>query len=182
MSKRRGRQQVSQADFNGGWLTGRQVFQVQESSQWNALQYALNLVKKDSSAQLHVISVQPPILSGNVKRFISAETIDDYYNEEGEKALMEARKMLDQSGVAASVSVQVGPIAETVVEYAESSQTGASATRTRTNLDERPRQACGSTRDYMNWVKANYTKRDAPASTSGTNRSFLTSKNSFPHM
>jgi nucleotide-binding universal stress UspA family protein len=91
-------------------------------SSLNALQIALNILKKDSSAQLHVISVQPPILSGNVRRFIPAETINDYYHEEGEKALTAARKILEQAGVAASVSVQVGHVAETVVEYAKSHQ------------------------------------------------------------
>lgn len=88
-------------------------------SSLNALQTALNALKKDSSTQLHVISVQPPILSGNVKRFISAETINEYYNEEGEKVLATARAMLDQAGVAANVSVQAGPIAETIVQYAK---------------------------------------------------------------
>ncbi|CAM5380978.1 universal stress protein [Eoetvoesiella caeni] len=91
-------------------------------SSLNALQAALNFLKNDTSARLHVISVQPPILSGNVKRFVPAETIDDYYNEEGEKALASAREMLEKSGAAANVSVQVGPVAETVVEYAKSHQ------------------------------------------------------------
>lgn len=88
-------------------------------SSLNALQTALNFLKKNLAAQLHVISVQPAILSGNVKRFISAEIINDYYNEEGEKALAAAREMLGQAGVAASVSIQVGHVAETIVEYAK---------------------------------------------------------------
>lgn len=91
-------------------------------SSLNALRTALSFLKNGASNHLHVISVQPPIMSGNVKRFISADTINDYYQEEGEKALAHAREVLKQSGVEASISVQIGPVAETVAQYAKAQQ------------------------------------------------------------
>jgi nucleotide-binding universal stress UspA family protein len=88
-------------------------------SSLNALRSALAMLNNGRDGQLHVISVQPPILSGNVKRFISSEIIDGYYAEEGEKALEGARELLNGSDAAATISVQVGSVAETIVDYAK---------------------------------------------------------------
>lgn len=87
-------------------------------SSLNALRSALAMLN-GSDGQLHVISVQPPIMSGNVKRFISSEIIDGYYAEEGEKALAGAHELLRNTDTAATISVQVGHVAETIVEYAK---------------------------------------------------------------
>jgi len=90
----------------------------------NALKAALELARGDSGVALHVISVQPPIASGNVKRFISEETLAGYYHDEGEKALVDARSIIAQSGVAAQVGVQVGPVAQTIAQYAHDNGCG----------------------------------------------------------
>ena len=88
-----------------------------------ALQFALRVTKEKAvETKLYVINVQPPILSGNVTRYISAETIRDYYNEEGEKALVDARAAIQQSGIDATVSVEVGPAAKTIAQFAEDKQ------------------------------------------------------------
>jgi len=71
---------------------------------------------------LRVITVQPPIASGNVKRFISAEILEEYYQEEGEKSLVGARELLAGTSAKATFEVLVGPIAETIVEYAHENQ------------------------------------------------------------
>lgn len=91
-------------------------------SSLNALRTALAFMEKSHPTQLHVIAVHPPILSGNIKRFISAEALNDYYNEEGEKLLAPAREILEKAAVAASINVVVGPIANSIVEYAEKHQ------------------------------------------------------------
>lgn len=88
-------------------------------SSLNALKAAIKSAAQNASATtLHVVSVQPPIISGNVKRFISAENINEYYNEEGEKALAAAKTLLKQEGVAAETAVHVGPIAQTIATLA----------------------------------------------------------------
>jgi len=80
-----------------------------------ALQAALDLVPSD--ARIHVVTVQAPILSGNVQRFIPASEIDAYYQAEGEKALKEARERVEQAGRQAYFEVLVGQIAPTIADY-----------------------------------------------------------------
>src|SRR5690606_3761197 len=74
------------------------------------------MIGERSDAALRVVTVQPPIASGNVKRFISAEILDEYYQDEGGKALTGARELLAGASVQASFEVLVGPVAETIVD------------------------------------------------------------------
>ena len=88
-----------------------------------ALRFALRVTKEKAvETQLYVINVQPPILSGNVTRYISSETIHDYYNDEGEKALSGARAAISEAGVNAIVSVEVGPAAKTIAQFVKDKQ------------------------------------------------------------
>lgn len=70
-------------------------------------------------ADIHLITVHPPIVSGNVKRFFSADAIKDYYEDEGRNALMSAKAVLDEAGVAYREKIEVGPIAVTIADYAK---------------------------------------------------------------
>src|SRR5690606_20077944 len=70
-------------------------------------------------AKIHVITVQLPIASGNIKRYFSAEDIEAYYQDEGQKAFEPIQHLVDHAGVTCSVKVLVGQIAETIVEYAD---------------------------------------------------------------
>ncbi|WP_397473357.1 universal stress protein [Pusillimonas sp.] len=89
-------------------------------SSLNALKTALAMIGERAGATLQVITVQPPIASGNVKRFISADILDEYYEEEGEKALKDARELLaGASAPTTTFAVLVGPVAETIVEHAK---------------------------------------------------------------
>lgn len=88
-------------------------------SSLNALKAALAMVGNHPEAALRVVTVQPPIASGNVKRFISAEILNEYYEEEGEKALKDARELLSGVSVPVTFAVLVGPVAETIVEHAK---------------------------------------------------------------
>lgn len=88
-------------------------------SSLNALKTALAMIGERKDATLRVVTVQPPIASGNVKRFISAEILDEYYEEEGEKALKDARELLAGTSVPTTIAVLVGSVAETLVEHAK---------------------------------------------------------------
>lgn len=87
-------------------------------SSLHALATAIAWLRESPEFQLHVITVQMSIASGNVKRFISAETLQTYYEEEAEKSLESARKLLSDAGVEAQVSWHVGSVADTIVDYA----------------------------------------------------------------
>lgn len=72
-----------------------------------------------SRPDVRLVTVQAPILSGNVTRFFTAEMIESYYREEGEKALVSARKMLEEAGIDYQEKVLVGHIAQAIIQYAE---------------------------------------------------------------
>lgn len=72
--------------------------------------------------EVHLLNVQPPIVSGNVTMFIKREQLDEYYREEGLKALVEPRRRLDAAGIAYRFHIGVGEPAETIAKYAHDKQ------------------------------------------------------------
>jgi nucleotide-binding universal stress UspA family protein len=68
---------------------------------------------------VNLLNVQSPVVSGAVKMFISQQQLNDYYREEGVKALEAARGLLDQAGVAYEHHIGVGEIAATIAGYAK---------------------------------------------------------------
>ena len=77
---------------------------------------ALPLYKEQP--EIHLLNVQYPIASGNVKHFIRHEEIDRYYHDEGMAALQPAINLLNRAGVAFTFHVGVGEPAESIVGYA----------------------------------------------------------------
>src|SRR4051812_15699521 len=72
--------------------------------------------------EIHLLNVQPPIVSGNVKRYISHEDLNKYHHDEGVTALVSARKILDDSGIKYAYHITVGEIGETVAQYVADKQ------------------------------------------------------------
>ncbi len=68
--------------------------------------------------QVLLLNVQWKIATGNVKLFISQQTIDDYYREQGMAALQPARERLDAAGMAYSYHISVGVPANAILAYA----------------------------------------------------------------
>lgn len=67
---------------------------------------------------VNLLTVQMPVASGAVKMFINQQQLNDYYREEGMKALAPARELLDRAGVPYQHHIGVGDIAATIVDYA----------------------------------------------------------------
>ncbi|HLU79404.1 MAG TPA: universal stress protein [Burkholderiaceae bacterium] len=85
-----------------------------------AVQRAIEISKEESAnTKLLLVTAVPPIVSGNVKRFFSHDEIQAYYQEEGEKALTPAKAVLDAAGIAYESEVLVGPVAQTIADYAK---------------------------------------------------------------
>lgn len=82
-----------------------------------AVETALSMASEAPGTKLHVITVQAPIVSGNVTQFISAQNLAAFYEEEGRKALEPVKHLIDQADQFCPVHVLVGPIAETIVDY-----------------------------------------------------------------
>lgn len=88
-------------------------------SSLRAVQAAIKAAQELNGANLHVITVQAPIISGNVTRFFSAEDIQGYYQDEGVNAMLPAKTLLDESGLTYQDQVVVGPVAKTIADYAK---------------------------------------------------------------
>jgi len=68
--------------------------------------------------EVHLLTVQQQLAGVNVKLFVSHDSLNAYYREEGEAALKPAREVLDAAGVAYAHHIGVGHPAEVIVEYA----------------------------------------------------------------
>lgn len=67
--------------------------------------------------ELHLLNVQLPVVSGDVKMFVGRDAVEAYYRDEGDKALATACTLLAKSGVTHVHHIGVGPIAETIAAY-----------------------------------------------------------------
>ena len=81
------------------------------------------LVKKNgwyrNPAEVHLLNVQLLIAGVNVKMFISSDSLNEYYRDEGAAALKRARERLDAAGIPYTHHIGVGGPAEIIVEYAK---------------------------------------------------------------
>jgi len=66
-----------------------------------------------------LINVQPPVVSGAVKTFLTQDQIENYYREEGEGALAGARDLLAAAGISAEHHILVGDVAQTIARVAK---------------------------------------------------------------
>lgn len=74
------------------------------------------------TVEIHLLNVQFPILSGNVKSFIRRDQLEEYYRDEGHAALKPARERLDRAGVKYAFHIGIGAAADVIVEYARKFQ------------------------------------------------------------
>lgn len=77
-----------------------------------ALEQAIRRVS-GSNGEIRLLNVQLPIPS-SVSDFVGSGSVQDYYREEGEKALDAARERLTGAGVPHDADMRVGAIAETI--------------------------------------------------------------------
>ena len=84
------------------------------------VEFSLRMIRGSREpATLHLLNVQPPIVSGGVRMFFKQEEIEAYYQDSGQAALRVARERLDQDGVTYVPRVSIGPIGETIAAYAK---------------------------------------------------------------
>lgn len=87
-----------------------------------ALKTAIAMAGQHDDAELHLLNAPIPILSGHAKMFLGKQVVQDYYNEEGEKALADARKVAETAGVRFVTVIKAGQSAQTIVDYAHAQQ------------------------------------------------------------
>lgn len=65
-----------------------------------------------------LLTVQPPVASGLVRRFLSKEALDAYYRDEAQAALEPVTGVLAAAKLTADTHVVVGQVAQTIAEFA----------------------------------------------------------------
>ena len=83
-----------------------------------AVEYVCALRDARLPVEVRVLNVQIPIASGNVRRFVSQETIDAYFRAQGEDATGSAKKALQAAGLAFKEDIQIGHAGELIVREA----------------------------------------------------------------
>lgn len=87
-----------------------------------AVGYMIDHVRENGPCTLHLLNVQPPIVSGTVLGFVSKDMIQEYYLDEAKMALADAKAALDKAGVMYQEALRVGHIAESIKAYATEHQ------------------------------------------------------------
>jgi nucleotide-binding universal stress UspA family protein len=75
-------------------------------------------LSQPSALELHLINVQRSV-SGDVARFVSEQTLDDYHRERSEKALAPARALLDAAGLTYTEHKRVGDPGPNIADVAQ---------------------------------------------------------------
>ncbi|MEN9783640.1 MAG: hypothetical protein RJA24_983, partial [Pseudomonadota bacterium] len=70
--------------------------------------------------ELHLLNVQMTLGGVNVKMFISSDSLNQYYKEEGDKALAAARVRLDAAKIMFTAHISVGDPAEVIAAFVKS--------------------------------------------------------------
>jgi nucleotide-binding universal stress UspA family protein len=83
-----------------------------------AAAYVCRLHAAGVPLEIHVINVQPRIVSGYVRRFVSQAQINAYHRKQGEIALRGARRGLDRAGIKYKCYIRAGALPETIVQLA----------------------------------------------------------------
>jgi nucleotide-binding universal stress UspA family protein len=84
-----------------------------------AVEYAIRRAAATrDSTRLHLLNVQAPIVTVNVKLFVSQESLETYYREEGTKALADTLARAQEAGLETHPHIGVGDAARVILDYA----------------------------------------------------------------
>jgi len=83
-----------------------------------AVDYVIGRVAQHPAANtVHVLNVQMPIVGVNIKLFVSAESLQEIYREEGEKVLAPVLERLRQAKIAATPHIGVGDASQVIIDF-----------------------------------------------------------------
>jgi nucleotide-binding universal stress UspA family protein len=84
-----------------------------------AVDYAASrAVESKSPVEVHLLNVQMQIASVNVKLFVSAESLESYYRDEGNRALEAPLARAKSAGLNVTPHIGVGDPAKIIMDYA----------------------------------------------------------------
>jgi len=83
-----------------------------------AIDYVIGRAKQNPSEhRVHVLNVQMPLVGVNVKLFVSAESLQEIYREEGEKILAPVLEKLKEANVSATPHIGVGDASQVIIDF-----------------------------------------------------------------
>lgn len=83
-----------------------------------ATQHVIAMLEGCGGHEIHLINVQPPIDTLEIRSHMRASEIEAMQETRGGDALESARALLDKAGLAYTPAVLLGPIAATIAQYA----------------------------------------------------------------
>lgn len=83
-----------------------------------AVEHVLRLRESGCALEVWLLNVQMQLETGHVRLFITRESLDEHYRDEGLAALRDAAALLEAAGQRFATHVAVGNVAETIVHYA----------------------------------------------------------------
>jgi nucleotide-binding universal stress UspA family protein len=83
-----------------------------------AVAYLIRLAKCREVVEIQLLNVREPADAWEIRRFLNADEIGKLQQSEGELNLAEAKALLDKAGVPYRAQVRVGPLAQTIADYA----------------------------------------------------------------
>lgn len=89
-----------------------------------AIDTALKQLAEGRKLDVHLLNVQPQLVSGHGRMFLRKDVIDDYYKDEADRALRSAQEKLDAAGVKYTVAREVGNVPEVIARYAKANDCG----------------------------------------------------------
>ncbi|ARP94222.1 universal stress protein [Bordetella genomosp. 13] len=84
-----------------------------------ALQEALRLTPNGEGVEIHLLNVQPPVVSGHARMFLDKSELQSYYEDEAREPLQRAKAALGSASVPHTEAVRAGHAGETIAEYAK---------------------------------------------------------------
>jgi nucleotide-binding universal stress UspA family protein len=84
-----------------------------------AVKYAARLLEKLADAgSITLISVHDDVALRHARRFVGKQAVEDYLRELSEQDLVDARKALDEAGIAHDMIIRTGHVATEIAEAA----------------------------------------------------------------
>ena len=84
-----------------------------------AVQHLISTVNGCTDREIYLINIQAPIDAPELLGHMPASEIEAMQEARGGDTLVSARALLDKAGIPYTAAVLVGPVAETIVDYAQ---------------------------------------------------------------
>ncbi|NLD54704.1 MAG: universal stress protein [Burkholderiaceae bacterium] len=85
-----------------------------------AIDSVLKEIEEGRQIDIHVLNVQPQVISGHARAYLSKEMVDEYYREEADKAMKAAKEKLEKAGARYTEERMIGAPGECIARYVKS--------------------------------------------------------------